>query len=219
VLPQLLNRETPAGVAVLKPGFVYRVDGVVAKLYGRSSSPLARLREPRALRAVRSHARLLPVRSPQPLHWDRLRHERFESLLVYEFVEGPTLLDLWRSGEPTSLAALPRLFADLHAVGVLHADLHAKNLIWSAEGWYVLDLDGVRHGLHALRCRAITEKVWARLLLDLADDPAAEELYREFLRLAGRPWDAEPSWARIQKGFDGVLRKRGLTRQERGRTT
>ena len=92
----------------------------------------------------------------------------------------------------------------------LHADLHAKNLIWSSQGWCVLDLDGVRHGLHALRRRKITENLWARLLLDFEDSEQALELYREFLRLCGQPWDVERSWERILKGFDEVLRKRGL---------
>jgi len=206
VLPQLLRRETPEGVIALKPGLVYRVGGVVVKLYRRSTNSLARLRQPRARRAVCSHARLLPVRSPLPVHWDRLRHEEYESVLVYEYVEGPTMLELWQEGEPTSRAALPQLFADLHAVGVLHADLHANNLIWSSEGWSVLDLDGVRHGLHALRFRAITENIWARIMLDLEGDGALEELYREFLRLAGRPWNAEASWSRIERGFDNSLR-------------
>ena len=209
-LPRLLRGEVPEGVETLKAGVVFRVGGFAVKFFPRATGPLARLRQPRALRAIRNHARLLPVRSPLPLHWERLRHERFESLLVSEFVEGPTLLEVWRAGAPEALAALPRLFADLHGAGVLHADLHAKNLIWSSSGWCILDLESVRHGLHALRRRTITENIWARLMFDFDGDRRAAELYREFLHLAGRPWEFEPSWERVLRGFDEVLRKRGL---------
>ncbi|MFT5690455.1 MAG: hypothetical protein ACI8PQ_003312, partial [Planctomycetota bacterium] len=37
VLPKLLSSEVPEGVAVLKPGAVYRVGATVVKLYRRGS--------------------------------------------------------------------------------------------------------------------------------------------------------------------------------------
>ena len=209
-LPRLLKGEVPGGVVVLREGFVYRVGQAVVKLFPRSPRALARLRPSRAQRAVRAWRRLQPVRSPRPLHWNRLKHARFESLLVYEYVEGQTLRSLWKQGVPEPLAALPQLFADLHRLGVLHADLHGENMIWSNKGWCLLDLDGVRHGLHLLRRRIITENTWARLLLDLEGDGGARSLYAEFLGLAGQPWACEPSWQRILVGYERVLRIRGL---------
>ncbi len=199
VLPQLLHAEVPEGVAVLKPGAVYRVGATVVKLYRRGSRRFARLRPPQALRAVRSYYRLLPVRSPRLLHWDRLGPTDYGSILVYEFVEGSTLLELWKTEASQWRAALPQLFADIFATGVLHADLHAGNLLWGPDGWVVLDLDGIRHGLHGLRRRTITENTWARLLFDFKDDDAGEVLYREFHGLAKLPWDADDSWARIMR--------------------
>ena len=193
-------------VSVLKSGSVFRIADFVVKLYRRSSNPLARLRTPRALRAVHAHRRILPVQSPRPVHWRRLKAGPHESVLVYEYLEGRSLLELWGGGDAAPIAALPRLFAALHTVGALHADLHAKNLIWTGDAWCVLDLDGVRHGLHAIRRRTITENTWARLLFDFNGDEAARDLYREFLRLAGDPWEHGASWARILHRFDEVLR-------------
>ena len=199
VLPRLLREPGVEleGVTTLKPGAVFRIGASVAKLFRRSSHSFARLRRPQALRVVLNYHRLLPIRSPVPLHWDRLDHPRYESLLVYEFVEGRTLMALWTERDPEPLAALPRLLADLHNKRILHADLHAGNLVWGPEGWVVLDLDGVRHGMHAVRRRAITENIWARLLLDFEDQDAGEVMYREFLELAGSPWEAGASWGRI----------------------
>ncbi|MFT7540868.1 MAG: hypothetical protein ACI9K5_001833 [Gammaproteobacteria bacterium] len=197
VLPKLLSSEVPEGVAVLKPGAVYRVGATVVKLYRRGSRRFVRLRPPQAQRAVRSYHRLLPVRSPKPLHWDRLGHADYDSLLVYEYVEGSTLLELWKTEASEWRAALPQFLADLFATRVLHADLHAGNLLWGPDGWVLLDLDGIRHGLHGLRRRTITEKTWARLLFDFKNNDAGEILYREFHALAKPPWGVEKSWARI----------------------
>lgn len=206
LLPKLIAGEVPSSVRVLKKGFVFLADDLVIKFYPRTKKRFDWLRAPKALRAVRTHDRLLPVSSPRPIYWERVEHPQIESLLIYEFVEGPTLLDLWKREHQESRDALPKLFADLHATGLLLGDLHAKNLLWSGDGWCVIDLDGVRGGLHALRRQRITEVMWARLLFDFEKAPEAESLYRRYLDLAGQPWKADPSWQRILEDYDQILK-------------
>lgn len=205
-LPRLLAGELPSAARVLKKGYVFLVDGFVIKFYPRTKKRFDWLRAPKALRAVRAHRRLLPVHSPDPIYWERLDSSEFDSLLIYEFVEGPTLLDLWKREHQESREALPKLFADLHATGILLGDLHAKNLLWSDHGWCIIDLDGVRGGLHAIRRRRITEVMWARLLFDFEKSPEAEGLYHRYLELAGQPWDGESSWARILEDYEAILK-------------
>lgn len=205
-LPRLLSGEVPSDTRVLKQGYVFLVDGFVIKFYPRTQKRFDWLRAPKALRAVRVHRRLLPVHSPDPVYWERVDRPEFDSLLVYEFVEGPTLLDLWKQEHQESRDALPKLFADLHATGVLLGDLHAKNLLWSDRGWCIIDLDGVRGGLHALRRRRITEIMWARLLFDFEKSPEAEGLYCRYLELAGQPWDAAASWERVLEDYEAILK-------------
>jgi hypothetical protein len=209
------GREATRG-ACLKAGLVQRVGEQVLKLYERrtSAGPLARLKRPRAARTAAAHARLAPARTPAVLGWGRLGHPRFESFLVYEYVEGASLHELWpTAGGPhperrRALGALPELFADLDRAPGLHGDLHAKNLIWTSDGWCVIDLDGVRAGIHALRRRALVERTWARLLFDFDGGPEAEQLCRAALERSDRAWDVEAAWGRIVPAFEEIKRRR-----------
>ena len=210
VLPELLSGRIPEGVVALKPGAVYLLDtgsdqqDLIIKLYKRSSKLRAKLQPPRAKRAVEAYLRLLPVASPRPVYWDKLTHPDFRSVLVYEYAQGPTLHQLWKQGNPEAIAALPALLAATYETGVLHGDLHGRNLVWSDNHWLVLDLDSVRSGLHALRRKTIWERTWARLLFDFSGSPKGKELFAHFLDLANLPWSLKDSWKRVLQTYEEI---------------
>lgn len=224
LLAALLDRrETPLDLqdgrlgSALKPGLVHRVGDEVVKLYPRERTGLARLRGPRARRAVWAAAALWPVPTPQPLSWRTLDHPDFESAFVYRFAAGPTLRALWieRSGDaldPGLLDALPLLLAQLLSRDVIHADLHAQNLVWEdgplGSRWVVLDLDGVRHRLHTLRRRALVEATWSRLLFDFGGADLVRSLFDAFLTAAGLRWNADQAWSRVEAGHRARLEQR-----------
>ena len=180
------------------------------KLYRGDRGFLSSLRPARALRTIRAYERVRPIPSPRPLSWRLPRHPEIESILIYEFVRGTTLLQHQRDPDRAARVALPRLFADMFAARVLHGDVHAGNLLWDGETWWILDLDGIRGRLHALRRRRILEKLWGRLLFDLVDHEDARRIHAEFLELAGCPWPTPASWERILAWHREDLRQRAL---------
>lgn len=212
VLPELLAGRTPSEITVLKPGAVFQLHtqadekDLIVKLYKRSPKLRAKLQPPGAKRAVDAYLRLLPVPSPKPVYWNTLDHADYRSVLVYEYAEGPTLHQLWKQGNPEAIEALPALLAATYKTGLLHGDLHGRNLVWADGQWLVLDLDSIRSGLHALRRKAIWERTWARLLFDFSGSPRGKELFASFLELANLSWDLEDSWSRVLKMYEEICK-------------
>ncbi|MDF1836669.1 MAG: phosphotransferase, partial [Planctomycetota bacterium] len=178
---------------------------LIIKLYKRSAKLRAKLQPPGAKRAVAAYLRLLPVPSPTPVFWDRLDHPDYRSVLVYEYAEGPTLHQLWKLGDAEAIAALPPFMGALYRTGVLHGDLHGRNLVWTEGRWLVLDLDSIRSGLHSLRRNKIWERTWARLLFDFEGAPEAQELYEQFAQCAGLPGDSKEAWNRILRRYKVIV--------------
>lgn len=198
----------------MKAGSVFRIAGdapgkdLVVKLYPRRKGLGAKLRPSPARLAVDAYLKLFPIASPRPIFWDLVDGAQFESVLVCEFAEGPSLRDAWQIQNEPALEAVPGFLAQLFAAGVLHGDLHGRNLIWSQGAWLVIDLDGIRSGIHGLRRRTIWERTWARLLFDLKGSPKARGLFDAFLQSAGLAWPADETWQRILRLYDEVCAKR-----------
>jgi hypothetical protein len=207
VLPDLLAGREPQGITVLKPGAVFQLHtgsgakDLVVKLYKRRPKLRAKLRPPGAKRAVAAYLRLLPVPSPAPVYWDKLDHPDYRSVLVYEFAEGPTLHQLWKQGHPEAIEALPEFLGDVYRTGVLHGDLHGRNMVWAHGHWLLLDLDSIRSGLHSLRRNQIWERTWARLLFDFEGASEAQAIYERFAKSASLPGEAGEAWNRILRRY------------------
>jgi hypothetical protein len=204
-LPGEIEAALPAWIAgdmraaeTLKVGRVWRSGAWAVKRYPRPKTLLARLRRPPALRTAELHFAIAPVRSPMPVCALRLPAE--ESLLVSEFVEGGFVHVLW-SEDPEARAALPRFVADMHQAGVFHGDLHAGNMIWNGEAWYLIDLDGLRHRLRVLvpaRRRLVIDQ-WGRLLLSVKGRAGMRPLFEEYLVLMGLEWSRDEAWAAVER--------------------
>jgi hypothetical protein len=147
------------------------------------------LRTPRALRSARRHFACLPVPSPRPLV-AVAKNRRGPSLLVREFVAGKTLGELWGRDE-ASEAALPAFLAALRRLPQQHGDLHPGNLLWTGDRWVLLDVDGLRHGLH-LRRRVLFGQ-WLCLASRLSGEERMARLFRRTQELApgldGTRWE------------------------------
>ncbi len=211
VLPELLAGREPSGITVLKTGAVFRLHtgegqkDLVIKLYKQSPKLRAKLQPPGAKRAVAAYLRLLPIQSPTPVYWNRLDHPEFRSVLVCEYADGPTLHQLWKDGDTQALQALPEFLGALFKTGVLHGDLHGRNLLWNEGRWLVLDLDSIRSGLHGLRRRKIWERTWARLLFDFEGAPEAQDLHMRFAKAAGLEEGASGAWNRILRRYRVIV--------------
>jgi tRNA A-37 threonylcarbamoyl transferase component Bud32 len=175
----LAEGRVPEGQA-LKPPQVYRAGELVVKFFP-PPTVFGWLRAPRAVRSAERYFACLPVPSPRPLV-ALARSSRGPSLLVREFLPGALLSELWGTDEPAERALADFLAAMLRQ-GVLHGDLHPRNLLWSAGRWVLLDVDGVRHRLHD-RARVLLGQ-WARLCFHLGDEPRLERLFRRTLELGG----------------------------------
>jgi predicted unusual protein kinase regulating ubiquinone biosynthesis (AarF/ABC1/UbiB family) len=121
-------------------------------------------------------------------------------------LSGALLSELWGADESAE-RALAEFLAGMLAAGVLHGDLHPRNLLWSAGRWVLLDVDGVRHRLHD-RSRVLLGQ-WARLLFHLGDEERLERLFRRTLELGGgadgSDWQAVLRAARELRAQRGSL--------------
>ena len=188
--------EDAPGSRALRPGRVWSLGPWIAKRGARSSSLLDLVRRGPALRTFRRALGVRGVRVPRPLcALERRRGLRFESdLLVYERIDGPSLLEVFKH-DARAVEAFPGFVAALARNRVLHGDLHPENCLWTGAEWALIDLDSLRGGLHHLRAQGLFERQWARLLRNLEEHPRVRELYEEYARLVGGR--AAP-WARIQ---------------------
>jgi hypothetical protein len=164
-------RAVPEG-EVLKAPDVFRLGALVIKFFPQASL-LGWIRPARALRSAERYFWCLPLRSPRPLLAVAKRFAR-PSLLVREHLEGASLREVWLH-DARAEAALAPFLAAMERHGVVHGDLHPQNLLWDGKEWVLLDVDGLRHGLHDAR-RALCGQ-WARLALYLADEGRVRALF------------------------------------------
>jgi len=185
---------------VLRSGAVVRVGGLVVKRFP-APSVFGWVRAPRATRSAARHFWCLPVPSPRPLValW---RSPASPSVLVREYVAGELLSALDGSAR-TAEEALAPFLASLARHAVLHGDLHPQNLLWDGTRWWLLDVDGVRHGLHSRR--RVWLGMWARCALYLGE-PRARALHGRCMGEVGPRW---------QLAWDDVRREEAAMRARR----
>jgi hypothetical protein len=173
--------ELPREGVVLHERVVVRVGSLVVKRFP-PPSVFGWWRAPRSTRSAARHFWCRPVPSPRPLValW---RDFRGPSVLVREFVAGALLAEA--PAEGPSEVALADFLVALARHDVLHGDLHPRNLLWDGTQWWLLDVDGVRHGLHS-RTR-VWRATWARLALYLGPE-RARALFVSALPRCGPRW-------------------------------
>lgn len=211
-LERAAREGTVEGATALKAPHVWRAGDWVFKFYAARGRAGPRLRDHRALRTARAHARILPVASPEPLA--ALAFARTangcDGLLVSRFVAGRTLGDVWRSPRvpEEGREALARFLAAMDAHRVRHGDLHPGNLLWDGTTWWLLDLDGLRPPALPGLDHRLERDSWARLYFNLRLDPKFAEVHRQSLLEAGREAEAPAQWARIERRARAILASR-----------
>ena len=204
--PALLARlpawyaDAAAHGEVLRSGAVVRIGGLVVKRFP-APSVFGWVRAARATRSAARHFWCLPVPSPRPLValW---RDFASPSVLVREYVAGE-LLSALDEGQRAAEEALAPFLASLARHAVLHGDLHPQNLLWDGARWWLLDVDGVRHGLHSRR--RVWLGMWARCALYLGEARARALHARCMTEVA-------PRW---QLAWEDVRREETLMRARR----
>lgn len=206
----LASLAVPEGT-VLKAPDVHRVGALVVKFF-RQPSLFGWVRPPRAVRSAERYFWCLPLRSPRPL---LAAGRRFgaRSLLVREHVEGTLLSDLWRSLDGDAEERLVAFLAGMERHGVVHGDLHPRNLLWSGSEWVLLDVDGLRHVLHD-RVRVLVGQ-WARFVVHLGDEERVRGLHGRTSALLGD--GARVPWEAVQRRVERLRRRRERTLAERSR--
>jgi tRNA A-37 threonylcarbamoyl transferase component Bud32 len=191
----------------IKDRRVYRCGQWLVKFTGRSRALKDILRTASAIRIADLHARLLPVPTPAPLVALELRRGLFleRSLLVTEFVEGPTLREAFGRNEPATKALGPFL-ALLHRHGVFHGDLHPRNAIWTGSEWVLIDLGALRHWFRRIARRRLILDQWAQLAYKLGADERMGECFASYLAAAAVNWNPKASWSEVQRRADRIRR-------------
>lgn len=198
--PRWLASANVPGAVAFKPR-VFRLGGLVVKIY-RPPRWLNFLRPSPAVRFAERHFAALPIPSPRPaLACSASR--RGPSLLVREFLDGVSLHDAW-GRDAAAEAALPAFLAAMETHGLRHGDLHPANLLWDGSRWILLDVDGLRHGLHP--ARRVRFGQWVRLCHRLSDEGRVEELFRRTIELGG---------GRDKTDWKEVLRRVKMERERR----
>ena len=227
VLAALIAGESCAEAETLKPERVWACGEWVVKRSEPEGLYERWLRKSAALRAAEAALSLAPVATPQPLAaLDVRRGRRLEcSWLVSQRVRGEHV-DLALLRDPRAADAFPAFMATMHDHGVIHGDLNVFNALWDGERWLLLDLDGLRHGLHRGRSDRIAALQWARDGGTLRDPERVRPLFERYARLRGLA-DPAAMWRRIEadslrlgRHYDAVLAHRhreALAKLERDR--
>jgi Lipopolysaccharide kinase (Kdo/WaaP) family len=204
----LASPEIEGGIAI-KPGRVDRFGRWLVKRTGASRALKDALRPASSIRSADLHARLLPVRTPAPLVALETRRGPFlhGSLLVTEFVEGPSIAEAFASDERARAAFAPFL-AELHRRGVFHGDLHPANAIWNGSEWVLIDLDAIRHPLRRLRRRRLILEQWGQLAFRLGPDSRLKESFTHYLEAADLPMDPAAAWTEVLRSAERIRASR-----------
>ncbi len=167
------------------------------------------------------------IESPRPLGYVQMRRspERAFSFRAYEFLAGVTLAELRDArfqatglglGSSTKAAVgeqLAALVRSLHAQGIFHGDLHAKNILVTKDGMALLDLESIRT-FWASRRRMVIKNL-VRLNRDFLDLSLVTRTDRmRFLQTylqheADRDAGRRALWRRVQVATEVKLRARG----------
>lgn len=203
-VPRWLDTLAVPEGTVLKAPDVHRVGGLVVKFFTRASL-LGWLRPPRAVRSAERYFWCLPLRSPRPLV---AAGRGRRSVLVREHVAGELLSAAWRGEswrrDGRAGEALAAFLAGMQRHGVVHGDLHPQNLLWTGAEWVLLDVDGLRHGLHD-PARVLAGQ-WARFVLYLGDEERVRALHRRASDLAGSA--AAVPWERVRRQVETLAARR-----------
>ncbi len=209
-VPAWLESGVVEGAEEVRAGRLYKLDGLAVKLFGRKSKLRFRdrLNLSPAVRYADLHAKLKPIRSPKPLlAIDRRRGgKRRTSVLVYEWIEGRFLTDLWGEDD-AAVAAFPSFVAQMHNHGAYHGDLHVHNMVWDGEHWYLIDLDGLRHRLRNLLPVRLAEDHWARVGFGItfhcgANEADARGLFEAYVAESRVVDDADAAWPRVMQRLE-----------------
>lgn len=195
-LPSLANwlaEPSPNGIA-LKPGVAWRCGNVVVKHF--RPQPPSFWRHPASIRAAERYRRVWPVPSPRP--WLALAHPDSRGILVSDFVQGESFLDVFGKHGP-AMEAFPAFMALMHRHRVFHGDLNCFNMIWSHDHWVLLDLDGLRTGFHSLRPRHLIRRQWAQLYAFRDFSPAIRDLFWRYHQIMHPGQLPEPDWQAIEQ--------------------
>jgi Ser/Thr protein kinase RdoA (MazF antagonist) len=173
---------------------VFRLEHLVAKFFPPAGG-WRRLGRSKARASAALHFVLAPIATPRPLlALDGVGPDRRGGLLVYEYADGRTLEALW-GRDARAREALVALLGTLDERRIVHGDLHPGNLVWDGEAWTLLDLAGVRHGLHGLLRERARRRTWVRLLESLGDEQGVRDLHAAWARRRGLA--AEARWRRV----------------------
>jgi hypothetical protein len=202
-----LERGSVEGGSVLKEGRVWRLGAVVIKRYPARQTLRGRLRSPHALRAARAAEEIGAERTPRALAavWENGLLLSGASVLATEHVEGTDLHRALLDLDEPAMDAFPVFLAGLHERGIHHGDLHPWQLLWNGERWYLLDLDGLRHPLRAMRRERLELDAWARLLFygRVYQLPSVESslarLFPRYLELRRPGHDPLRAWAHVEE--------------------
>lgn len=220
-LPDDLLQEVPGwlrqGVVVdgteIRPGRAYRRRDWLVKIYGCGHALKDRFRRSAAIRSADWHGRLLPLRTPQPLLAIELRRygRITAALLVTEFIDGPSLTELWcRPGaaDGDAIPAFARFLAEMHRCRVNHGDVHPANFLWDGkeEEWVLIDLDAMRP--RKTITRRLIERQWVRMLLILEGEERLRLLFESYLQAAALDWPREAAWQRVHEQFITIRAER-----------
>lgn len=201
----LAAEAVPEGVELWR-GRVYRVERLVVKFFARERRPWRAWREAPALRSARAHARELGVRVPRALL--ALGRRNSASLLVTDYVAGPSLAEAWPA-EAGARAALPGFLAAMHRRGVFHGDLHPRNVLWDGEQLVLLDLIGLRHALRTLQRTRLAHEQWAQLGCRLDWDPRLREAFGAYCAALGQGERSAARWERVRGAGERIQARRG----------
>jgi hypothetical protein len=198
----LATLAVPEGTALKAPD-VFRVGELVVKFFTRPSL-FGWLRPPRAVRSAERYFWCLPLRSPRPLV---AAGRGGKSVLVREHVAGELLSTAWHGADwrdGRAAEALAAFLADMQRHGVVHGDLHPRNLLWTGAEWVLLDVDALRHGLHD-PARVLAGQ-WARFVVHLGDEERVRALHRRAGELAGR--SATVPWEEVRRRVEHLTARR-----------
>ena len=180
--------RVPEGEEV-RAGRLYRFERAMLKFYVPGIRLRDRFRPATALRVADLHERLKPVLTPQPilaLEGPIARRGR-SSLLIYEYVDGAHLTDLWTE-DAAAVQAIPGFVATMHRQRIYHGDFHLHNMLWDGASWILIDVEGIRHPLRTLLPRRLAIGDWSRVTYALAYHCGAgeDEVGRLFAEYAAR---------------------------------
>lgn len=199
-LPEELRERLPAWLEaravpegqILKQACVFGWGDWVFKFGSQHKRFRDRFRQSPAMRSARLYERLRPIRSPRPLLVlsDRRSLDRFDDLLVMEWVRGRFAHELWGK-DPGAQRALAGFMSQMTRRGIFHGDFHVNNFLWNGNEWVLLDLTGIRHFFRTLRRRPLVVEQWAKLYLTLERVPSVQETFQLFAELTPGYQDAD----------------------------